>query len=243
MKLALCLEYPIAQFGGTEMIVRELIRGLPTKYEIVLVSPDSDSSLRDFEHRSRISAHLQWNPAGVSFAASSKLAHDLRAGGVELAHFHFGGNYGWGNRVLGQCPVVFLQRLGIPCLSNNNGVFSIFDGYCGAHRRFVKLAYFIPAWLSKVHVLSKLETEVAVSQHDYEALRRYYFPLRNKFQVIYPSRLREHERREPRPRSKTILCVGTIGPRKGQPYLVKAFARIAAKHGDWQLVLVGKARR
>ena len=49
MKLALCLEYPIEQPGGTEVLVRELIHGLAARHQIVLVSGDSELARLWFE--------------------------------------------------------------------------------------------------------------------------------------------------------------------------------------------------
>jgi glycosyltransferase involved in cell wall biosynthesis len=37
-----------------------------------------------------------------------------------------------------------------------------------------------------------------------------------------------------------ILCLGTVGARKGQPYLTQAFGQIAHKHPDWRLVIAGR---
>ena len=45
MRIAQCLEYPIQQHGGTEVLVRELVRGLAERHEIVLVSDDDGESL------------------------------------------------------------------------------------------------------------------------------------------------------------------------------------------------------
>jgi glycosyltransferase involved in cell wall biosynthesis len=41
-------------------------------------------------------------------------------------------------------------------------------------------------------------------------------------------------------RSKVIICVGTIGFRKGQTVLAEAFSRIAAEFPDWKLALIGR---
>ena len=83
-------------------------------------------------------------------------------------------------------------------------------------------------------------TEVAVSQNDYRNLRRWYPPVRNKFRWIYHSRLHGTPPPPNPTREKTIVCVGTIGTRKGQPLLVEAFGRIAKKFPDWQLVFIGR---
>ena len=244
-KIALCLECPIDQFGGTETLVRELVRGLADRYRITLVSHDDESAIKKSSVAGKLDGHMAWRPGDISAAKSRELARALFEGGVKLAHFHFAGNYGWGNRYFHKSPILFLSGLGVPCLSTNHGAFSIFDGYCGPQRSvFVKAGLFPPAWLNKLRVLGRLQTEIAVSQHDYRALRRWYWPLRAKFGQIYHSQLHLSQINEvPVPaadRSKTIICVGTIGLRKGQTFLAHAFSRIAAEFPDWRLALIGR---
>src|ERR1044071_4728024 len=191
MKIALCLEYPIDQHGGTEVLVRELITGLTPAAQIVLVSGESTASAKASSLGDRLAGHIPWNPMAVSSANSRELAAALAKEKIDLAHFHFGGNYGWGNRAFGQCPVVHASRLGIPCLSTNHGAFSIMEGFCGPQRSALfRLALFPSAWLSKQYVLSFLRCEVTVSQHDFRAVRRWYPPMRRKFRQIYHSQLR-----------------------------------------------------
>ncbi len=244
-KVALCLECPIDQFGGTETLVRELVQGLAGRYRITLVSNDGESSIKKSSVAGKLDGHLAWSPGEISAAKSRELARALFDGGVKLAHFHFAGNYGWGNRYFKKSPILFLSQLGVPCLSTNHGAFSIFDGYCGPQRSlFVKAGLFPPAWLNKVRVLGRLQTEIAVSQHDYHALRRWYWPARAKFGQLYHSQLHLSQIDEaPVPaanRSKAIICVGTIGLRKGQTFLAHAFSRVAPEFPDWQLVLIGR---
>jgi len=243
MKLALCLEYPIDQHGGTEVLVSELIRGLGNKHQILLVSPDDNASLARSEAARFVAQHISWQPQLVSIRSSRLLAERIAQARPDLAHFHLGGNYAWGSRFFPQCPITHLCRLRIPCLSTNHGAFSITEGYCGSKRSWlVKAVLFLPVWLSKQAVLAHLQCEVTVSQHDYRAVRRWYPLMRGKFRQIYHSRIRDVE---PPPalvdRSKTVLCAGTIGPRKGQTFLVEAFCHLAAKFPDWQLVLIGRA--
>lgn len=244
--LALCLEYPIEQFGGTEILVRQLIYGLAATYTITLVSPDTPASLGKSSVATKIHSHIPWEPAHITVANSQKLARTIADAGVQLAHFHFSGNYGWGNRYWNRCPILFLSALGVPCLSTNHGAFSIFDGYCGPQRSvFIKAGYFLPAWLSKQRVVSRLKTEVAVSQHDYHALRRWYWPMRSKFRQLYHSQLEPGDSPEAfllpaDARDKSIICVGTVGRRKGQNILTDAFSRIAREFPDWKLLLIGR---
>jgi glycosyltransferase involved in cell wall biosynthesis len=242
MKLALCLEYPIDQFGGTEVLVGELIKGLAGKNQIVLVSNESNDSAKKSSVGNLICDHISWNPAMISSERSRGLAAALSHSKVDLVHFHLGGNFAWNVRAFSKSPIVCVARTGIPCVSTNHGAFSIFEGYCGPQRSaFFNAALFFPAWLSKQFVLSKLFCEVTVSQNDFRSVRKWYPLMRRKFRWIYHSRIHANSATPVvANRQKIILCVGTVGPRKGQWILAEAFARIAKKFSDWQLVLVGR---
>src|SRR5204863_80491 len=127
MKLALCLEYPIGQFGGTEILVQELIRGLAPHHELLLVSDDTTAAIEQSPWKKFLAGHLRWYPA-----------------------------------------------------------------------------------------------------------------MRGRFRQIYHSRLHEPAPSLEPERTKNIICIGTIGPRKGQTYLTEAFCEIAERHTDWSLVLIGR---
>ena len=81
--------------------------------------------------------------------------------------------------------------------------------------------------------------EIAVSQHDFKKLRRWYWPLRNRFTQIYHSRLSGKPGEPIGPRKPIILNVGHIAWRKGQLVLAQAFARIAQRKPEWVLQLAG----
>ena len=74
-------------------------------------------------------------------------------------------------------------------------------------------------------------------------MQRWYWPWRNRISRVYHSQLREEAERplDLAARENIILSVGTVGPRKGQPILVRAFAQIADKHPDWRLLIAGRA--
>src|SRR5882724_2685404 len=241
MRIALCLEYPINQRGGTEVLVCELIRGLSKKHQIILVSPDNETTLAQSELRPLIAEHVAFMPDWRATSTARALAMNIARAKPDLAHFHFGGNYGWGNRVFWKCPIFHLRRKGITCLSTNHGAFSILEGYCWEKRSLaVKLALLPPAWLSKQIVLTRLRFEVAVSQHDWHALRLWYPLLRGKFRWIYHSRLHGTPPPVNPHRECIVLCAGTIGPRKGQTVLADAFTRIAKKFPNWKLIFIGR---
>lgn len=242
MRIALCLEYPIDQRGGTEVLVSELVRGLSRQHHVILVSPDTEESLAQSPLRPMISEHVTFTPDWRRAGNARQLAGRIARTKPDIAHFHAGGNYGWGNRLFWKCPIYYLGRQHIPCLSTNHGAFSILEGYVWEKRPLaMKLALLPPAWLSKQIVLSRLRCEVAVSQHDWQALRAWYPPMRGKFRWIYHSRLHGLPPPVNLNRESVILCAGTIGPRKGQTVLMEAFARIANNFPQWHLVFLGRA--
>src|SRR5262245_26011217 len=98
MRIALALEYPLMQEGGTEVLVQELLRGLGPGYEIVLVSDDRQAEDLPEEFARLIRRHLSWNPRTASRESAEALALAMRNEKLQLAHFHFGGNFAWSNR-------------------------------------------------------------------------------------------------------------------------------------------------
>ena len=160
---------------------------------------------------------------------------------MHLAHFHLGGNFGWGNRFPGYCPIPYANRLGIATCSTVHLVVHLLEGYCGPRKPlWFKLALLPIAWMGKMHVLSQVRREIAVSRHDAGKLRRWYWPLRGKIAQIYHSRLPHQAAPEPEPlREPVVLNVGHIAWRKGQLVLAEAFAQLAARHPQWKLLLAG----
>jgi Glycosyltransferase Family 4 len=142
-KIALCLEYPLALRGGVSVLVEILLRGLHDHYDLVLVSPDTPESLAGSPAAPIIAAHLNWNPASVSPATSRQLARQFAQTGIHLAHFHYGGNFGWGSRYPGHSPVPYLNRSGIPVCSTVHSIVHPLDGFCGPQKPlWFKLALF-----------------------------------------------------------------------------------------------------
>ncbi|MGA2788115.1 MAG: glycosyltransferase family 4 protein [Verrucomicrobiota bacterium] len=244
MKVALCLEYPIGLRGGVSVLVETLLRELTRLgHEVVLVSPDDSATLRQSEAGSLIREHFHWDPIHrPSIANAKKLARQLAESRVALAHFHAGGNYGWGNRFPWHSPVYFLDRLGIPCVTTVHLVVDILDGYCGAQKPvWFKILMLPLAWWGKMQQVRHVRREIAVSQHDVQKLRRWYRPFRDRFVQIYHSRLTQGSLPvPPAKREPVILNVGHIAWRKGQVVLAEAFAQIAARHPEWTLQLAGQ---
>ncbi len=239
MRIALCLEYPLELRGGVSVLVETLAARLAALgHRIVLVSPDTAATLQGrgelFDH------HIYWNCPKPSIANSRQLAEQLAASRIDVAHFHAGGYYGWGNRLPFHCPIYYLQRLNVPCIFTSHLVVDVFNGYCGPQKpAWFKLLMLPLAWSGKMHQLWHSRYEIAVSQHDFKKLRRWFWPLRSRFVQIYHSRLSGKPREPKAPRKPIILNVGHLAWRKGQLVLVEAFARIAARQPHWSLQLAG----
>lgn len=243
-RIAIALEYPLMQHGGVEILVQGLLEGLADRYDIVLVSGDPSPQDIPKPFCDFIVSHIYWNSDSVSHATSRKLAEQLRAEKVELVHFNFGGVYRWGGRLLGRCPVVACSRLGIPVMTTVHLVEPTLEGYIGAQRScWIKWALWPLSWGSRLYTMHRAKQEIAVSNHDMEQLKRWAGPWRSRISRLYHSCLKEEEERplDLAHREPIILSVGTIGPRKGQPFLIRAFARIAPAHPDWKLMIVGRA--
>ncbi len=238
--IALCLEYPLALRGGVSVLVETMLPALKEHHDLVLVSPDTPENLKGTPAAGLIKKHLLWQPDAPSRDSARQLAARLKEEGVDLAHFHFGGNFGWSSRIPGRCPVNHAAAIGVRTCSTVHLITSILDGYCGPQKPlWFKLALLPAAWCAKMKLLRNLRAEVAVSQHDAAKLRRWYWPVRGKFRVIYHSRVRPAALPVAAVRELMILNVGHVAMRKGQPMLAEAFAGIAPRHPEWKLCLVG----
>jgi glycosyltransferase involved in cell wall biosynthesis len=243
VKIALCLEYPLALRGGVSVLVETLLQGLSGHYELALVSPDSLEDISASSVASLIQHHFIWNPLVPSRKSAQILAEQLATADVQIAHFHFGGNFGWGNRFIGRCPIPYSAKKGIQTLSTVHSLHGLLDGFCGPQKPlWFKLALFPVAYAGKFHVLHHLKREITVSQSNFQTLRQSLCPFKNRFLHIYHSRLKEDSYSvSAKPREKVILNVGHIARVKGQELLAAAFAQIAPRYPDWKLWFVGDA--
>ncbi len=230
------------QQGGTEVLVQELIRGLAQHYELVLVSGDRKLADLPRELADLISKHFSWDLLRPTLASARGLAASLRAEGVVLTHFHLGGTYEWASRRFWKCPIYYLAKMGVPCLSTNHLAVEWLNCGCDPSRpSWQKWILQSGAWLSRVLVYRQLRTEVTVSEHDYQRVKGAFPMFAPRITQRYHSLLRAElappilEHRDP-----SILCVGTIGGRKAQPILAEAFAQIAGRHRQWTLDFVGR---
>jgi glycosyltransferase involved in cell wall biosynthesis len=239
MKIAMCVECPIAQHGGVEVLVRALIQDLSDHLSIYLVSEDSETTLEASGLRPHLTGAFSWKPAVRSASQIQELAAWAKEQQIDLFHFHHGGTYSWNSRSWRRCPITAMARHGFRCVSTNHGAFG-FWLYVGAQRSLAyRLAALIPCWPAKLRQVASVEWEATVSHHDLRAVRRWFFPLQSKFRQIYHSILSESVLPD-LPKKSIVLCLGTVGARKGQPYLADAFGRIAHKYPDWKLVIAGR---
>ncbi|MEI6819386.1 MAG: glycosyltransferase family 4 protein [Verrucomicrobiota bacterium] len=239
MRIALCLECPLHQHGGVEVLVRELIRGLHQKFELYLVSADLGDVIQASSFGPMLKGCLPYDPLADKRQEAARIAQWGREEGIDLFHFHHGGTYTWGSRTWTHCVITEVANAGFRCVSTNHGAFGLM-GFVGEQRPLgYKLAAMCLCWPAKLRQVASVEWEATVSQHDWKAVQRWFFPLRHKFIQIYHSMLDGSEVFTPQKRN-IILCLGTVGARKGQPYLAEAFGQIAHKHPDWRLVIAGR---
>jgi glycosyltransferase involved in cell wall biosynthesis len=239
MRLALALECPLEQQGGVEILVRSLVDGLGGTCELFLVSRDTWVDLRTSRLGALLRGHFQWEPEDKSRAQVDRLIEWVRGEKIEIVHFHHGGTYGWNSRSWSRCAITALARAGVRCVTTNHGAFG-FWLFVGAQRSLpYRLAALLLCWPAKLRQVASVGWEATVSRHDYRAVRHWFFPVRSRFRQIYHSILEESTLPD-LPKRNTILCLGTVGDRKGQPYLVEAFSEIAGEFPDWHLVIAGR---
>jgi glycosyltransferase involved in cell wall biosynthesis len=240
MRIALCLEYPIDQLGGVEVLVSELILGLGQRHQVILVSPDDSASFARSKVAPFVAEHIPFSPRPISMAGARALADKIAQARPDIAHFHLG-LYGFGNRFPFHCPISCLHGKGVPCVTTAHMVGGLLDGYCGPKKPAWFRMLMLPlAWSGKMHQLLHVKYEIAVSQHNLKKLRTWYRPLRGRFRQIYHSRLREQpSETESEKRRHVILNVGHVAQRKGQLVLAESFAQIAGRFPEWTLQLAG----
>jgi glycosyltransferase involved in cell wall biosynthesis len=248
-KIAIGLEYPIGLRGGVSVLVETLVSGLSHDFDIYLLSQDESASELSAACSAHISGHLIWSPRGrvgsPSYATSVKQATAwLKAQDIQVLHLHCGGVYGWGNRYPFCSMARAADKAGIAVLWTDHLVVSPTSGICGGNKpRWFKNVLLPLAWWGKIDQLRHVRKEIAVSDHDETKLRRWYWPMRDKFSRMYHSRLPDKNATNKtellEQRDKLILNVGHVAFRKGQHILADSFAQIAAKYHDWSLVLAG----
>ncbi len=243
IRLALALEYPLMQQGGTEVLVREFIRAFGPHSDLTLVSGDPDRSALPEEFSRLIAAHLPWSVQAKHPAQAARhLADRLQQRNPALIHWHLGFTYAWRGNRFWQSPIYHAAKRGTPSLCTTHSATEFLDSNCDLSRpAWQKSFILLRAWPSRILAMRRVRREVCVSRHDQARLRAHFPPLRGKVLKVYHSLLRAEDA-EPwlESREKSVLCVGTVGGRKSQHVLAEAFSRIASKHADWHLDIVGR---
>ncbi|MBC7979168.1 MAG: glycosyltransferase family 4 protein [Armatimonadetes bacterium] len=241
MRLALCLEFPLHQHGGVEVLVCALLEELSEHHEIHLVSNDHEHAVLTSAHGDLIRSHFHWNPEDLGGTQVNRLLEWATGHEIELFHFHLGGSYAWNARSWSNCAITRCARAGFPCLTTNHQALSPFDARFDSRPLARRLTSFLMRWPGKARQLSSVHREIHVSLHDLR-IGKSLFPFhRSKLDQIYHSRLGPLSSLETSQRNNTkiILNLATIAFRKGQHILAEAFARIAAESPEWTLHLVG----
>ena len=240
-RIAVALEYPLGQRGGTEALVRALILDLSQNFEIVLVSGDKSRADLPTEFSGLVGAHFRWSSKPKTADAARQLAVQLRQQKIQLAHFHFGGTYEWGSNRFWRCPVYYLAKSGVPCVSTNHQATEWLD--CGVRPTrpaWQKQLYQLFAIFSRSQIYRHLKFEICVSKHDQERVLRQFPFFKHKILQIYHSLL---SAAAPTPqlenRDRVVLNVGHFAWRKGQIVLADAFSRTAGRHPGWKLQCAG----
>lgn len=234
-RIALAIECPLEQHGGVEVLVRALLPGLAKDFDVYLISQDHIPPGGHLAPK----GHFYWDPSNRSLNQIERLIKWGCENHIELFHFHHGGTYGWNSRSWSRCVITATSKAGFHCVSTNHGAFG-FWLFVGAQRSLpYRLGAMCVCWPGKLRQLAHVKWEATVSSHDCHATRQWFFPFKSRIRQIYHSVLDEDTLPE-LPKKPIVLCLGTVGPRKGQPILADAFGRIAKKHPNWRLVIAGR---
>ena len=173
-RIALCIECPLEQHGGVEILVRALIPGLSDSSNVFLVSEDDPSGVLEGRFGANLTGHFRWNPADSSLRQIQRLVAWGRENRIDLFHFHHGGTYGWNSRSWSRCPITEVSRAGFRCVSTNHGAFG-FWLFVGAQRSLpYRLLAMCLCWPAKLRQVAAVKWEATVSKHDYHAVRRWF---------------------------------------------------------------------
>jgi len=237
------MEYPVMLGGGVSILVRALLEILHQRYRIFLISDDPSRALLEGRIGEIVFGHLSWNPHGrCTHSVREGLKQWVEANRIEIAHFHAGAQYAWGNRFPGASIPALFASVGVPCVWTTHLTTGLLNGYVGPQRSLLtKIATLPVAWIGKLNQMWSVVAEVAVSEHDKHFLRSSYFPAANRVTMLYHSRLFAQQTNNAPDiiGNRTIFNVGHIAWRKGQHVLFDAFAMQATRLEPWTLEFVG----
>ena len=241
--IALCSEYPLSFRGGVSVIVEQTILGLGDEFDFWLVNPESEEEARSQPAGGLLAGHIRYQtpalpPSSGYYGPARKLVEQMQKVGLQAAHFHCGGIYGWGNRWPGASIPAMARASGIRSCWTNHSVVGVSRGFIlGA---LWKQAAMLPmAWLGKRAQMKAVDRELAVSRHDRDLLGSRFPFLGKPIDVLYHSRIEEEPVTGPGGRRPVILSVGHVARRKGHHVLVKAFLLVCEQIPSWTLELIG----
>jgi len=237
--VGIAIQYPINQQGGTEVLVKALALGLGGSFYIHLVSPDTADEL-GASLSGAIQSHIQLEQSFFTPKCRASLASELKRRSVSFVHVNIGGLWDWSTRYMHRCPILDFAQSGIRYITTVHGVFELVPNMVVKYPKIIRYLLMPYAMASRLRVSRGAEKEFFVSQHDYKKACRWLFPYHRKFGQIYHSQLGNSPYYDIQIKEKVIICVGTIGGRKGQPYLAEAFSHIAKQYPDWSLKFVGR---
>ncbi len=245
MTIAHILANPVSAHGGLTLLAREIAIGLDEGNNSLVLCPSCKNPDVAMMQRLNGIRLIEWKTKERHEEIENLIVRTLDSYDVRIVIIH-GGDFSWGP-LRGKRSVVNSisrnDRLIILVNHQSNAVFGrVPTGEVRTKLARVRAFFrFTSAWVLKNIQLYKTDVEVAVSDFEYRQALRRYFLFRNKFRLIYHSRLPAAplgdeilSRKE-----KSILCVGHFAYRKGQHVLLKAFGIISSKHPEWTLQLVG----
>jgi len=239
MKLVIVTFVPVVGAGGMECLVRGLVQHFVAEHAVALFSPDRAELLASCAPLRGLAEHRTL-PRQPNRETCALIQDGLRAFGADLCHFHLSGSFdGFEEGGVRSCVRIVAEGP-IPVLTTNHQATTPFD--LNRTREFLprRLLGFAKRWPEKRRQLLAGSCEVMVSDHDLNAAARCFPGCRQKLTRIYHSRMSELPRLGELASTKTLLCLATLGFRKGQHILVDAFARLASDFPDWKLRLVGR---
>ena len=235
VRIGLITPYPIAEIGGTQIIVCALVESLSGHFEFVCASPDMPGDLPHSLERA-LFGHIHLLPGGK---ASSSLLADFKCSRIQIAHFHIGGLFGMGMGYLHRCVLPRLHAQGIQSIITTHGISQTTPNLGQNLPRVFQPAIKGYARFSRKIISHLCRKEIFVSQQNLDLAISSRLLAKSKTDLIYHSRLNTIPDEAVNVKEKLILSAGSITKSKGHAILVKAFARISRTHPDWRLVIVG----
>lgn len=246
-KIAHILETPLESHGGLNVLARELAAGLVHFYGVYVFCPEMGSAPAQKNCPTTAFAHLPWKAGALDGEILGYLKNMIREHHIDLLVFH-GGDFSWGPGKGRLSLITKLSALGVVCIFVNHQSTPLFRNLPTLrnpkNRPSLKsTAKFAISWCLKAYQLHRTKFEITVSKFEEAQARKRFFFWRSKVIQIYHSRISHSWQRagNSADKNKTVLSMGHFAFRKGQHVLLAAFGRIAAKHPQWKLQLVGSS--